>query len=108
MKAKNKASNITRIPSPPLPPPSRTIIEGKKPIPPKMKPTAIREGRSISEVNYPKTKIKMTREQDEYGLYKDAPNYHSCRADAIAWEKFKDREKLNKIPKWIRKLYNAI
>jgi hypothetical protein len=47
-------------------------------------------------------------EKDEYGLYKNAENYQTVRDNIIAHEQFIDREKLNKIPKFIRRCFNAL
>lgn len=51
---------------------------------------------------------KNMMEKDEYGLYIHAENYHKCRDNVIASEIFHDREKLKRIPKWIRVIFNAI
>jgi len=47
-------------------------------------------------------------EKDEYGLYIHADNYQNTRANIIAFEKFEDREELNKIPMWVRRIFKAV
>ena len=47
-------------------------------------------------------------EKDEYGLYVHAPNYHDCRSRMDGYHRFQEREKLNRIPKCIRKIFNAV
>jgi len=51
---------------------------------------------------------KNELEKDEYGLYIHAENYQIHRDNIIALEQFHDREKLHRIPKWIRIIFNAV
>lgn len=47
-------------------------------------------------------------EKDEYGLYKKAKNYHLVRDNIMAFNKHIDKEKLNRVPKFIRWFFNAL
>lgn len=52
-------------------------------------------------------KINML-EKDEYGLYINSINYQECRNSVISFEIMYYKQKLNKIPRWIRWIFNAL
>ena len=52
--------------------------------------------------------MKDMLQQDEYGLYVNAPNYHDVKQRMVAEMQFNDREKLSRIPKWIRRIFDAV
>ena len=51
---------------------------------------------------------KNLNKRDKYGLYIYASNYQEVRDRIVATEKNHAQEKLNKIPKWIRQIFNAV
>jgi len=52
--------------------------------------------------------VREHLKKDEYGFYIHADNYRQCFDNYTAWLKFQDKEKLERIPKWIRIIFNAI
>jgi len=47
-------------------------------------------------------------EKDKYGLYIHAENYQQVRDEIDGMHKYLIQKKLNRIPKWIRIMFNAI
>jgi hypothetical protein len=58
-----------------------------------------------------KKKIETPEERlkkDEFGLYVNASNYVDQRARIIASEINHSKRKLEQIPKWIRRMFDAV
>jgi hypothetical protein len=51
---------------------------------------------------------KEMSEKDEFGLYVHASNYADARAQCIAAEINHSKMKLERIPKWIRIIFDAL
>ena len=51
---------------------------------------------------------KNRLEKDKDGLYIHAPNYQRIRDNMNAHNIHSSQKKLDKIPKWVRRIFNAI